>query len=103
MKKVILTALMIALTGCHNVPAWKYKMFERPEGNKPYPPMYIKGWQDGCESGADASANHLYKFKYKFRQDWQLLNDAEYVNGWDNAYNHCRKYVLQYNLNKGIL
>jgi hypothetical protein len=60
--------------------------------------MYIKGWQDGCESGAQASANHLYRLKYKFRQDWTLLGDPEYVNGWDNAYDHCRKYVLQHNL-----
>jgi hypothetical protein len=101
MKKIILiTACVLSLTACQNVPAWKYGMFERPEGNKNYPPVYISGWKDGCESGAEASANHLYRFKYKFRQDWKMLNDQIYVSGWENAYNHCRKYVLQHNLRK---
>lgn len=101
MKKIILiTILTIATTGCQNVPVWKYSMFDRPAGNKNYPTEYIQGWQDGCESGADASANHLYAFKYKFRQDWTMLNNPTYVNGWENAYNQCRKYVLQHNMKK---
>ena len=94
----ILVLLSSILGACHNVPMWKYSMFERPEGNYPYPPMYIKGWKDGCESGAEASANHIYRIRYKFRQDWQLLNNREYIAGWETAYNHCRKYVLQHNL-----
>ena len=74
-KKIILiTSCFLSLTACQNVPVWKYSMFERPEGNRNYPPVYISGWQDGCESGAEASANHLYRFKYKFRQDWKMLN-----------------------------
>lgn len=101
MKKIILYVILsLGLSACQNVPVWKYSMFERPEGGGNYPPLYLEGWQDGCESGADASANHLYKFKYSFRQKWQLLNNAAYVNGWENAYSHCRKYVLQHNLRK---
>ena len=99
MKKTLLIILSLSiLSACHNVPMWKYSMFERPVGNGNYPPLYIKGWQDGCESGAQASANHLYRFKYKFTQDWKLLNNPMYMNGWDRAYSHCRKYVLQHNL-----
>lgn len=97
-KALILLALATSLMACQNVPVWQYGMFERPAGNKNYPPLYIQGWQDGCESGAEASANHFYRIKYKFRQDWQLLSEPLYVNGWNNAYNHCRKYVLQHNL-----
>ncbi|MCH2037212.1 MAG: hypothetical protein MK137_01290, partial [Rickettsiales bacterium] len=94
-KVIILSSL---ISSCHNVPAWKVGIFERPPGDKEYPEMYLKGWQDGCESGADASANYLFKWKYKFRQDWQLLDNKLYVNGWEDAYNHCRLYVLQHNL-----
>jgi len=100
MKKLILITLLLTITACENVPAWKYSMFERPQGNKIYPKEYLKGWKDGCESGAEASANNLYRFKYQFRQDWKMLNNKIYVNGWENAYNHCRKYVLQHNLRK---
>jgi hypothetical protein len=96
--RILLIICTLGLTACQNAPLWKYSMFERPAGNKPYPPMYLNGWRDGCESGAQASGNYLYRLKYKFRQDWTLLNDEEYVNGWENAYDQCRKYVLQHNL-----
>ncbi len=97
-KTFLICSILSILTACHNTPAWQYSMFKRPAGNQPYAPLYIKGWQDGCESGADASANHLYRLRYTFKQDWQLLNNAYYVNGWEAAYNHCRKYILQHNL-----
>ncbi len=99
MKKLIFYFLLSFLCACHNVPVWKYSMFEKPYGNGQYDPLYTKGWQDGCESGAQASSNHLYRIRYKFKQDWQLITNTIYRNGWDNAYNQCRKYILQQNLN----
>ena len=97
-KKLFLLIVVSLLCSCHNAPAWQYSMFKRPSGNQPYTPLYIKGWQDGCESGAQASATYLYRLRYSFKQDWQLLNNAYYTNGWEAAYNHCRKYILQHNL-----
>lgn len=85
------------LHGCHNVPIWKYDMFEHPPSKQEYPPMYLHGWKHGCQSGAEASSNYLYRWKYQFTQDWQLLDNPQYVSGWEDAYNHCRKYVLQHN------
>jgi hypothetical protein len=99
LKKIcLILTLLSSLSACHNVPAWQYGMFKRPAGNHSYSPVYIKGWQDGCESGAQASATYLYRLRYNFKQDWQLLNNNYYVNGWEAAYNHCRKYILQHNL-----
>lgn len=92
--------MLSGITACHNVPVWKYSMFKRPEGNRPYPAVYVKGWQDGCESGAEASSNYFYRMRYSFRQDWRLMKNGHYVKGWEDAYNHCRKYVLQHNLKK---
>lgn len=100
MKKFLFIISLITLSACHNVPAWKYDMFKKPVGNGQYPKEYIQGWQDGCESGAEASANHFYRFKYEFRQNWEMLKNNTYVRGWETAYDHCRKYVLQHNLNK---
>jgi hypothetical protein len=100
----LILPLIIALSGCssiipgHNVPIWKYKLFKRPPDNQDYPPLYITGWQHGCESGAEASANYLYRLKYKFKQDWSLLGNTYYVRGWEDSYNYCRKYVLRQNL-----
>ena len=102
MRKILLYSgfvfLLLIMSGCHNVPMWKYSMFDRPAGHKNYPPLYIKGWQDGCESGAETSSNHFYRLRYRFKQDWQMLNEPLYVRGWEEAYNQCRKYILQHNL-----
>jgi hypothetical protein len=97
-RTILILSVLASLTACHNAPVWQYSMFKHPAGNKVYAPLYIKGWQDGCESGAEASANHLYRLRYSFKQDWQLLSNAYYVNGWEAAYNQCRKYILQHNL-----
>lgn len=101
MKKYLTILILLMITACQNVPLWKYSMFERPAGNRPYPPLYLQGWRDGCESGANASSNYFYKFKYKFKQDWQLLDDRTYMSGWEAAYEQCRKYILQHNTQKG--
>jgi hypothetical protein len=98
MRQFCSLVLVLTLTACQNVPYWQREMFDHPPGNRQYHPNYIKGWQDGCESGAQASANHMYRFIYKYRQDWRLLNDAQYVKGWDDAYNQCQKYLYQHNL-----
>lgn len=90
--------MVLVLAGCHNVPLYRYDMFEKPPGDKEYSANYVLGWKDGCESGAQASANHLYRFVYKFKQDWRMLSDAQYSIGWEDSYNYCRKYVLAHNL-----
>jgi hypothetical protein len=73
-------------------------MFQKPPGNRMYHADYVKGWQDGCESGAQSAANHLFRFKYKYRQDWRMLDNQQYVSGWEAAYSHCRKYIYQHNM-----
>jgi hypothetical protein len=102
-RNLLLTAFILSLAGCsyiplNNMPVWKYDIFERPPDNKEYPDAYITGWQHGCESGAQASSNHMYRLKYQFKQDWKMLNTPDYTKGWEDAYNLCRKYVLQQNL-----
>ena len=47
---------------------------------------------------AQASSNYFYRAKYEFKQDWRLLNNPTYINGWEDSYNQCRKYILQNNL-----
>lgn len=100
MKNLLLIILIIScIPSCQNVPIWQYGMFKHPPGNASYHPDYIKGWQDGCESGADVSSNYFYRLRHEFRQDPLMLNNSQYVNGWQNAYDHCRRYILQHNLN----
>ncbi len=98
-KKLILIIAILNLIACENVPVWKYSMFKAPQNNQvgAYNPLYIKGWQDGCQSGAESAANFFYRANYKFTQDWRLLDNTFYINGWEDAYNHCRKYITYHN------
>ena len=73
-------------------------MFKGPSDGGRYPPLYITGWKHGCETGAYTSANTFYRLRYKFNQDWQLAQDDTYYKGWQDAFDYCRKYVLQHNL-----
>ncbi|MEM7617657.1 MAG: hypothetical protein AAF195_04680, partial [Pseudomonadota bacterium] len=97
-KISLLVAMAFSLVACHNVPIWNQDMFAKPPGNKQYPNKYVTGWQHGCVSGAEASANHFYRWKYKFTQDWRLLNNNYYVKGWEDSYDYCRQFVAQHNI-----
>lgn len=96
--KIWIGLIVLVLTGCHNVPLWRYDIFERPPTPGNYSEDFLEGWRHGCESGAEASANYLYRNKYKFTQDWKKLDNNEYVKGWEHSYNFCRKYIFQNNI-----
>lgn len=58
------------------------------------PPVYQKGWSDGCESGANVYSNSFYKsiraFDYKF--DPKLRNNKMYYQVWKDAFSYCSYY-----------
>ena len=91
--------LSISLSGCefHNVAPWQTWMFDGPPAGRKYTPLYVKGWKDGCWTGAHATANLWYKFKYSFKQDWRLAQNRVYYKGWKDAFQYCQLYVYQYN------
>ena len=95
-----LLACLLLFTACDlNVPAWRSWMFDHPPGGaQKYPPLYTKGWQDGCYTAGGATANQAYKFKFSYRQDETLANtNKAYRKGWDDAYLYCTSYLLQHN------
>ncbi len=92
--------VLLFLEACgHNTPLWREWMFEHPPGGAArYLETYVKGWQDGCYTAGGATANHMYKFKFGYRQDEDLANnDKTYRKGWDDAYLYCTSYILQHN------
>ncbi len=102
--KITFLLCFFMLQGCysledysHNIPVWRAWMFKSPPPGREYPELYKLGWVDGCESGAASSANHFYKMRYSFKQDWQLNSNNVYRKGWDDAWNYCTTTILKHN------
>lgn len=96
---MMISITLVMLSACSAGPPWAQWIYDGPPDvpGVTYPPLYVKGWQDGCESGASASANHWYKFQHEFRQDWRLAQNRVYYKGWKDAFDYCQRYINQYN------
>ena len=69
----------------------------------PGTPEYEQGWSDGCESGANAYSNTVYKtFKaFEFKYDATLRNNKVYHQVWKDAFVYC-SLVWERSLNQNI-
>ncbi|MCB2081339.1 MAG: hypothetical protein H6908_02835 [Hyphomicrobiales bacterium] len=93
---LLLLALVIALSGCRAGPPWAQWMFKGPPPGREYTPLYVEGWQHGCETGASSTVNMWYMFFYGFKQDWSKAQDPVYHKGWRDAFKYCQRYFYQY-------
>ena len=48
-------------------------------GKEEFPPLYVKGWQDGCETGISSNTNSINKFFYAYKQDANLVLNHEKI------------------------
>lgn len=102
MKKLVTITIIclvaVSLSSCRAGPPWMQWMFKGPKdmNEKNYPPLYIEGWQHGCESGASATVRQWYKQFYRFKQDAYKAQDKTYYKGWKDAFEYCQRYLYQY-------
>ncbi len=104
MRIIYVVTFALLLTGCNQIetgltrpgPIWQQWMYDGPPPGQEYPPLYVLGWQHGCETGVAANANHYYKFYLRFRQDWQLAQNTVYYRGWRDAFDYCQRYMFEY-------
>jgi len=94
--------LGLVLVSCHPSPGppWQQWMYDGPPPSpdgKPYPDLYVLGWQHGCQTGADAQSNNFYKTFSGWRQDATLAQNKVYYRGWQDAFGYCSRYIQQYN------
>ncbi len=105
MRLIILLFLALLLQGCWALGmsghAQKAGIFYQPPTPGDYPPYYLMGWKDGCQTGAASSADNVYKYRRLFTQDWRLAQDDTYYQGWKDSYDHCRKYFLKQDSSTG--
>lgn len=59
-------------------------------------PEYLKGWDDGCQSGLSTMVNGYYKSFYEFKQDPYMISNSVYYKAWKDSYHYCRQYSFRY-------
>ena len=81
---------------------WIYDHPPKSENGKSPDPLYVEGWQDGCETGASANSNSFYRYMNDFKQDSVKAQNELYYKGWKDAFNYCGRYIYQYNRRTGF-
>lgn len=112
MKKVqknliIATSLVMFLGACEifvePMPkSWNWGAKPRPlTGVKGLPPAdtaYGQGFRDGCGTAWDAVAKGLLgEWNGKNIDPKRLVNDSDYVTGWEDGIEHCT-YMMDWNV-----
>lgn len=99
MQWMAVLVMVAGLSACHSGAPWMQEMMEGPPqqaSDKPLPPLYIRGWQEGCETGISANTNSFYKFYYSYRQTADLVMNDVYYRGWKDAFDYCQRYTRMY-------
>lgn len=94
--KIFVLILVLNLAACNRTAdgeiSWQPNSLDLTP--PPGPPEYQKGWSEGCESGANAYSNTVYKsfraFDFKF--DPALRNNKVYYQIWKDAFLYCSIY-----------
>lgn len=92
--KNILLILILTISSCSG------KMFGRDwrtpytlsiEKPPPGPPIFQKGWSEGCESGYNSYTQSFgaWTGASSWKQDVSLLNDKMYMQAWGDAFLYC--------------
>ena len=88
---LVIPLVMLSLAACE---PGRIAKVERP---KEGPPEYLKGWDDGCESGLGTSyTNDWYKTFHSYTKDKRMINNRLYSVGWKDGYHYCRHYSGQW-------
>lgn len=86
---LILAFALLGTAACKPLPLY----FEGPKFG---PEEYIKGWDDGCDSGVAAQGSLWQKVFYNFTKDQNMLDNGYYKQGWNEGFSYCRFYQASY-------
>jgi len=96
---ILLAGLLLASCRPYPGPPWQQWMYDGPPASpdgRPYPPLYVTGWQHGCETGTGAISNTYYRMFHSWRQDAGLAQNKVYYQGWKDGLDYCYRYLYQY-------
>ncbi|MEM7617655.1 MAG: hypothetical protein AAF195_04670 [Pseudomonadota bacterium] len=96
--------LLLLLTNCNNGPKLNsgFGALGTPFPPVKGPPEYVKGWQDGCETGKLSTGNGVYKALHNVKFDPNLMRYRNYSKAWIIGQKYCGYYSKSY-LEMGML
>ena len=97
MRYLTIAIMAVALQAC----VVKPPTLPGPPENAP--PLFLKGWQDGCDTGLASHGSSSYRMYYSFTQDPDLILNPVYYKAWKDSENYCRTFIFQYSLKTGEL
>ncbi len=97
----MLLLVVVSITGCRGkILPVKGVTAPRPFGMGSPPadadPLYLSGWNDGCDTGLSAMVTGYYKSHYQFTQDPYKANNPVYYKAWKDAYTYCNQYAFRF-------
>lgn len=97
----VILIVLISVTGCRG----KFISEKSITAPKPFgmggppkdaDPLYLQGWDDGCETGLSTMVTGFYKTHYEFKQDPYKANNPVYYKAWKDSYTYCRQYAFRF-------
>ncbi len=67
-----------------------------PDAPTQGPPLYLQGWNEGCETGANIYGNDYMRVIYANKINTSLMKNPVYRNAWRVGQSYCRFYVSTY-------
>ncbi len=61
--------------------------------NSKQPPLFVEGYQDGCQSGLSAGGNNAFQYV----KNLQKTSNTQYKQGWEDGFRVCQSRQIQRN------
>ena len=90
MSKLFIVILALSITACATQQVkWQRKNME----NEGFPPEYIDGYIDGCNSGQKEAGYRYSSFKRDLKR---FRSDKLYSKGWNEGHERCKMKYESY-------
>ncbi len=96
MKKIIIILILLFTSSCRWFADSKFTDHNLAFTNirvPPGTPNFQKGYKDGCSTVLYSRGYGLYRTRYDYKFDPELIDDPEYFFGRKRGYNYCFGYI----------
>lgn len=100
MKKLFGIFAILFLTACNNS---SFRPVFHPDLPKEGPPLYQRGFKEGCNTGMTVYGNDIIRAQYSTEVKPHLMQNKTYSNAWKLGNRYCRFHVSQIQMEGTIM